>query len=65
MCKKIFPPLSSFLEFLCFSRVLVRTSWHGAFKPFINHYVVNTQYFNSLAECLQKTIERTPFNGGC
>jgi hypothetical protein len=50
VCKKIFPPLSSFLEFSCFSRVLVRTSWHSAFKPFINHYVVNMRYFNYLAE---------------
>jgi len=30
--------------------VLVRTSWHSAFKPFINHYVVNMRYFNYLAE---------------
>ena len=65
MCKKIFPPLSSFLEFLSFSRVLVRTSWHSIFKPFINHCIVNTQYFNSPDVCLQKTIERTPLNGGC
>jgi len=65
VCKKIFPPLSSFLEFLGFSRVLVRTSWHSTFKPFINHCIVNTRYFNSPAVCLQKTIERTPLNGGC
>jgi len=51
VCKKIFPPLSSFLEFSCFSRVLVRTSWHSTFKAFINHYVVNMRYFNYLAEC--------------
>jgi hypothetical protein len=63
--KKIFLPLPSFLEFLCFSRVLAGTSWHSTFKPFINHNVVNTQYFNSPAVCLQKTIERTPLNGGC
>jgi hypothetical protein len=50
VCKKIFPPLSSFLEFSCFSRVLAGTSWHSAFKPFINHYVVNMRYFNYLAE---------------
>jgi len=65
VCKKIFPPLSSFLEFSCSSRVLVRTSWHSNFKPFINHHVVNAQYFNSPAECLHRTIERTPLNGGC
>jgi len=65
VCKKIFLPLSSFLEFLCFSRVLAGTSWHSNFKPFINHCIVNTQYFNSPAECIQKTIERTPLNGGC
>jgi hypothetical protein len=65
VCKKIFPPLSSFLEFLCFSRVLAGTSWHSNFKPFINHNVVNTRYFNSLVICLCKIVERTPLNGGC
>jgi len=65
VCKKIFPPLSSFLEFSCSSRVLVRTGWHSIFKLFINHCIVNTRYFNSPAECIQKTIERTPLNGGC
>ena len=50
MSKKIFLPLPSFLEFLCFSRVLAGTSWHGAFKPFVSYYVVNMRYFNYLAE---------------
>jgi hypothetical protein len=45
--------------------VLVRTSWHSAFKAFVSYNVVNMRYFNSPAEYLQKTIERTPLNGGC
>ena len=42
MSKRIFPHLLSFQEVLCFSRVLAGTSWHSAFKAFVNHYVVNT-----------------------
>jgi hypothetical protein len=45
--------------------VLAGTSWHNTFKAFINHCIVNKRYFNSPAVCLQKTIERTPLNGGC
>lgn len=65
MSRRIFLHLPSFPNILCFSRVLAGTSWHNTFKSFINYYIVNKQYFNSFAVCLQKTIERTPLNGAC